>query len=156
MNTLILIRGLPGSGKSSLAETLGGAYVFAADDFFVSNGEYKFNPKHLALAHATCQDRVRGALRAFPAGERPFVTVVVTNTFVEAWELEPYRLIAQDRDARLVIVSLFDGGGGDAELAARNVHGVPVTTIAAMRGRFDHTLTGDLRPPWERGAKNTT
>ena len=50
MKTLIILRGVPGCGKSTVAEVLSnnGKYpVCTADDFFMKDGEYKWNPKQL-------------------------------------------------------------------------------------------------------------
>lgn len=146
---LLLVRGLPGAGKSEFGgSVLTGRNVmrFSADDFMVdAEGKYSFDPKRLGEVHQRCQDATRQRLIF---GD----SVIVANTFCEAWEVEPYRRIAEATGARLIIVSLFDGGCSDEVLAARNIHGAPIETIAAMRQRFDHTLTGDPRAPWERKA----
>jgi len=146
--TLILVRGLPGSGKSTLAALLGGsAPVLAADDYFMVGGEYRFDPNFLGQAHADCQHRTREALTRNPV-------VVVANTFSQRWELEPYFTIARDRGATVHVIDLFDAGLDNAALALRNVHSVPVASIAAMRARWEHEWrTADPRPPWERPAE---
>ncbi len=115
----------------------------SADDYFIEEGVYHFDPHYLGDAHADCQRRVFDTLLKWRS-------CVVANTFCENWEVGPYRKIVEQTGAGLVIISLFDAGLTDEQLAVRNVHGVPVATIAAMRARFDHELTGDVRPPWER------
>jgi uridine kinase len=46
--TLYLIRGVPGSGKSTFAQSLLDKFVvqrmYEADQYFVQNGEYQFDP----------------------------------------------------------------------------------------------------------------
>ena len=48
--------------------------------------------------------------------------------------MAPYYAI----DPHLQVIDLFDGGLTDAQLAARNIHGVPEATIAKMRARYHH------------------
>jgi len=79
---LILVRGLPGSGKSTLAAMLPGTHV-EADDFFIVNGEYKFDGSRIGEAHGWCLSKCREALER---GE----DVVVSNTFTRLWEMRPY------------------------------------------------------------------
>ncbi|XP_046384863.1 uncharacterized protein LOC124155181 isoform X2 [Ischnura elegans] len=93
---LILLRGLPGSGKSTLSKQLlsipGGksGFTCSADDFFlVPHGgkgqkEYRFDPLKLEDAHKHCRIQV---LRAMAHGVTP---IIVDNTNTQAWEMLPY------------------------------------------------------------------
>lgn len=67
---LILIRSLPGSGKTSLTEKLmidpdsyQGSFwtseMFSADDHFTKQGVYNFDPRELPVAHSKCQENVK-------------------------------------------------------------------------------------------------
>ena len=142
--TLILIRGLPGSGKSSFGEHCADRMI-AADDYFMVDGEYKFDPSKLPQAHAMCQQTARDLLSSSD-------TTVVANTFSCRWEMEPYFEIARTLEVRVFVIDMFDGGLTDEELEERNVHGVPLAGIKAMRERWEHEWKmGDPRPPWERG-----
>ena len=61
---LIIMRGCPGSGKSYLASKLSrGGAVLAADDFWMDNGEYKFDPERINEAHLWNQARVIEAMK---------------------------------------------------------------------------------------------
>lgn len=141
---LFIVRGLPGSGKTTAAAVIArglamGALLepvlVAADDYFVDpdSGEYKFDITRIAEAHIWCQNRVR---RGLQQGRH----VVVHNTFTQPWELSPYLDIASEESADLTIISLFDGGLSDIELSERNKHGVPVEVIGAMRIRYEHDI----------------
>ena len=133
---LVLMRGLPGSGKSTVARAISsarnGAPVRSTDDFFeLKTGSYVFEPKEIGPAHAWNQARVKADLAAGHAW------VIVDNTNTQAWEMQPYRDMAKAYGYAVEVVSLFDGGCTDAELAARNAHGVPEATIARMRARWE-------------------
>jgi len=143
---LTIIRGLPGSGKSSYAESIrGNNPVCSADDFFIINGVYTFDGSKLGMAHADCQSRVNAALSTTDSG------VIVANTFTCRWEMEPYLSMAENHNARVVVIDHFDGGMNDATLASTNVHGVPESSIAAMRARWEHDWrAGNPVAPWLR------
>lgn len=71
---LILVRGLPGSGKSTYARSLGIRH-YEADDFFQTPNGWEFRPMELPAAHYWCLDATDTSLSI---GE----SVVVSNTFV--------------------------------------------------------------------------
>lgn len=133
MTTLYLIRGLPGTGKTTLAERLkGDGVMVAADDWFeCADGTYQFDPTQLQQAHQECQRRAQINLGRAD-------TVVVHNTFSQRWEMQPYIDIAILHGARLVVLDLFDGGCTDEQLTERNSHGVPLHAIQRMRERWEH------------------
>jgi predicted kinase len=143
MLDLYLIRGLPGSGKSSFAEKLS-VEITSADDFFMKDGQYKFDPSKLTEAHQACQARTEFIMKA---GN----DVAVTNTFTQRWEMEPYILLAKKYKARLTVVDLYDGGLDNKQLALRNIHNVPEEGISSMRSRYEYDWkAGNPIPPWDR------
>jgi len=83
MGELVLIRGLPGSGKSKLATSYAGYRHFEADQFFCRDGIYEFDAALLDDAHRVCLENTRAALAR---GDN----VVVSNTFTLRKEIEPY------------------------------------------------------------------
>ncbi len=142
---LILIRGISGSGKSTLGnKLLGDGFLVSADDYFMVNHRYTFDPSRLSEAHAQCQNRTENFLRL---GHK----VVVHNTFSTRWEMELYLKMGESLGIQVIVVDLFDGGKTDQELFARNVHGVPLQTIQKMRRTWEHNWRfGNPIPPWER------
>ena len=92
-NALILLRGLPGSGKTTLAKLLSenNTYpVFSVDDYFTdeATGEYIFNFQNNHLAYKQCEDLTNDAM------QQNFPKVIVHNTFTMDWEMEPYFKLA--------------------------------------------------------------
>jgi predicted kinase len=83
-NELVLIRGLPGSGKTTMAKVMDGYVHLEADQWMTdADGNYSFDADKLSAAHEACRAATQAALAA---GQN----VVVSNTFVERWEMQPY------------------------------------------------------------------
>ena len=83
---LRLIRGLPGSGKTTLAKQYNCLHL-EADMYFIKNGQYSFDKHQLQNAHQWCLLQTEIALKNN-------MDVVVSNTFTQLWELERYIKLA--------------------------------------------------------------
>lgn len=146
-DTIVLVRGLPGSGKTSFSINClqNDAYVSADAYFEDEDGNYKFVATKLPEAHAWCAKRVREHI-----SNKEVRTIYVANTFSMRWEMQPYFNIVESyppdiREIRIYVVDLFDGGLSDEQLAERNIHNVPLKTIQVMRQRWEHDW-GDANP----------
>lgn len=130
MNTLVLVRGLPGSGKTTFVANMmvENSVEFSADDFMYADGQ-EFDPARLAECHKKCQNAVRTVL-----AENSNATVFVHNTFTQTWEMEPYFEIADETDT-LVHTIVVENRHGNS-----SVHNVPENTMSRMRQRFDVSL----------------
>lgn len=135
---LILIRGLPGSGKSTTAKTLAGnlGQVFSTDDFFCLNDEreYRFDGNKLHQAHKWNQRR---SLDAMKAGI-PIVVIDNTNTTIR--ELRSYLQhieLARQLGYSVSIVEPETSWRFDIkDLVELNSHGVPEAAIQRMLNRY--------------------
>lgn len=133
MKSLYLLRGLPGAGKSTLAKKLGDAH-FEADMYFTNeNGQYIFNGADIKKAHEWCQNEVQLAMILnHTSGLNE--SIVVSNTFTQEWEMEPYYKLAETYGYRVFSLIVENRHGGE------NLHNVPEGKIEAMRERFEVKL----------------
>jgi predicted kinase len=132
---LWLIRGLAGSGKSTLAHMLelipneAGYHpaVYEADDYFMQpgpdGGGYVFDKDKLASAHLQC---LNNAHEAMSFGLRD---VIVSNTFSQNWEMEPYRKFAKQFDYSVFVIECQNNFG--------SIHNVPEEVVERMRQRWE-------------------
>jgi predicted kinase len=130
---LVLIQGLPGSGKSTLAEKIAkdsNGKIFTTDEFFMVDGEYRFEYKFISAAHKWNMGR---AAQAMFLGEP---LIVVPNTNLQDWELLPYVEVATDAGYEVEILEPKTKWKNDVqECANRNTHGVPLATIEKMAAK---------------------
>lgn len=137
---LYLIRGLPGSGKSTFAEMFAGsldACHHEADHFFhtkegpsgtqVWTEEYNFDASKLYQAHKACQGWTSDCMQ-------DGCDIVVSNTFTTEKELKPYLEMAA-RYGYKVTTMIIENRHGNA-----SIHGVPEETMTKMRNRFSVKL----------------
>ena len=125
---LILLRGLPGAGKSTFSCLFPGSLNFEADRYFMDGDEYKFDPTKLGDAHKWCQDQVKEAMKS----ESPLITV--SNTLTQEWEMKAYYDMANEYGYTVTSLIVENRHGG------KNVHGVPVEALDRMEERFEIKL----------------
>jgi predicted kinase len=93
MKRLILMRGVSGSGKSTVAEKLQkelGGVIYSTDDFFIQDdGRYLFDGSKLQENHQKNKDRTE---KAMIEGISP---IIIDNTNRAAWEMKDYAILAQ-------------------------------------------------------------
>ena len=129
---LYIVRGVPGSGKSTFAKSLGGTH-FEADMFFMKDGEYKFDMTKIKDAHKWCQDSVNTAMILNnTAGLNK--TIIVSNTFTQEWEMKPYFEMADLHGYKVFSIIVENRHGGV------NEHNVPEEVLTNMKNRFEIVL----------------
>lgn len=138
---LILVQGLPGSGKSTFARSLAlalGAQHLETDMYFLRGGNYKFDAKRLGQAHAWCQYQTHLFLeKGLP--------VIVSNTFTRPFETRPFEKIAEKLGVDFQVFHV-DPGLTPEQLHDRCLHNVPLETIKKMAARWEtHPAATTLR-----------
>lgn len=163
---LIIVRGIPGSGKSTMAKDLGkGGEVFSTDDY-EGLYDYSVNPpaingKLVPEAHAWNQKRAEEAM------SKGITPVVIDNTHIQKWEARPY-VEAANRHGYDMSVQMPDGmfeltsstPEKTEELLtkfhARNQHGVPLEVLKRMLSSWEDSSSFSKseilksKAPWER------
>jgi len=126
--TLIIVRGIPGSGKSTFAGLLGRA-ICTADDFHTDRaGNYKWHPANISKAHEWCQRKCKRFMKT--GIER----IIVANTSTTEKEFKPYMNMAKHYGYKVFTVVVENRHGGI------NSHGVPAETLEKMTNRFEIKL----------------
>jgi predicted kinase len=126
---LIIVRGLPGSGKSSFAESIFPGYkICTADDFHMVDGIYVWKQENAHKAHIYCQDKCKELMT------RAISPVVVANTSTTEREMDPYYKMAEEYGYEVFSVIVENRHGGI------NSHNVPEETLQKMRERFSIQL----------------
>lgn len=124
------MRGLPGSGKSYLANLIKDkveGVICSADHYFEKNGIYTFDKSKLGQAHKKCFDK---AVANFKKNK----IVIVDNTNITLKEINPYLDIGFS--SVFMIESYMAWRYDLDELVKRNTHGVPRTTLELMSKKW--------------------
>lgn len=134
MPKLTLVRGLPGSGKSTYAESVCDSSItfiekYEADQFFIQLEypyAYNWSPKYLHEAHDLCRTRtIRGLYHN--------IDIIIANTFITKAQLQYYFDIANlIPNLQIEVVELHT--------QYKSIHNVPDETIERMKSRW-YTLT---------------
>lgn len=129
MAKLILLRGLPGSGKSTFAKFLeyDDFVHIETDMYFEYQNNNKFDPALLKDAHAWCQSNTERLLKNE-------YRVIVSNTFTQEWEMQPYFDMAKELGVEVTVLIVENRHGNSS------IHNVPEETINKMRKRFEVKL----------------
>jgi len=132
---LYIVRGLPGSGKSTFARSIAKPYqIFEADQYFMKRGKYNFDPTKLKDAHDDCKQRVVRRMRENLFNSIFFNNIVVSNTFTQDWEMKYYRSIGKRYGYKVHTIIVENRHYGT------NVHGVPQNKLQVMEDRFEIKL----------------
>ena len=124
-NILFIVRGLPGSGKSTFAnkikDILSNTVHLETDQYFMKDGKYAFDRLKLGENHQKCFEDTKKNLIDGKC-------VIVSNTFTTFKELKPYIDLAFDLNIWYYVI--------DMGYAFNNVHDVPEQTYKNMQKRW--------------------
>lgn len=119
---LTLVRGLPGSGKSTYARKHFQCLLVEADLYFHRGGCYRYSREEVETAHQWAQSCVDLSMRFG-------MDIVVTGTLVRLWELRPYLALAKEGHYDVNVMRMTQ--------QYENVHNVPAEVIERMRLSFE-------------------
>lgn len=130
-----LIRGLPGTGKTSLAKVVAAGLgdvttcILEANDYFVdpATQEFKFDTSKVKEAYDWCMDVATDNMR------RGTQHIFVTNPFTKVSQMADYEQAARLYGYEVNVISCHQFLG--------NVHSVPVATLRKMRSQLDFPQT---------------
>jgi hypothetical protein len=149
MKMLYVLRGLPGSGKSTYAKKRwpsmrADRFLWDGEDkhaqpvcvsidheFTNLSGEYVWEAKRVGRCAAEANTRLVRLLHA------AVPEVIVDNTHSRLWEYHLALDLAFAFGYGVEIISLFDGGCSDEELFSRCTHNVPLDVITRHRERWE-------------------
>lgn len=139
MREIIIVRGVPGSGKTTLIEEqYPDAVVCSADNYFnevaeLNNTTYleEFKPWLVGKAHQHCWGAYIHALCVMEEE-----TIVVDNTNIRKWEYENYVFLAELNGYNVKIVEIPITESAEV-YHERNTHGVPLEVIQRMMDEYE-------------------
>lgn len=126
---LIVLRGLPGTGKSTRAKQMQEQFLaegktaahYEADMYLVGeDGVYRFDPDRSHTAHEWCKRMAAESLDTCDA-------VIVANTNLTEQEMLVWKMLAEEKHAKLEVYHLKAVYG--------SIHNVPEDVIEQMRAR---------------------
>jgi len=149
---LIILRGLPGSGKTELANDLlkknKNGQIFSVNDFFINDGKFKYDTSKAKEAHLWNQSRAENAMKEGCS------LIIINNPNVRKWEARPYVESGIKYGYIIEFIETNSVWKNDVyELSKRDVHNVPIEVIKKMKNQWekDFTLENVLKSkaPWE-------
>ncbi|WPK37562.1 hypothetical protein [Escherichia phage AV124] len=129
--TLIILRGVSGAGKSTVADMLAECLwpICEADKFhYTEDGVYDWKPENIQAAHKWCQDQVKEMM------EWKFRKIILSNTSTSEKELKPYLDLAAENGYRVISLVVENRHGNDS------IHSVPQETRDAQERRLRNSL----------------
>ena len=137
MNTVIILRGIPGAGKNLIADTIANLTVLSgrntviccADDYYIEKyGYYKWVADEIHDAHNWCEAKFKKAL------EDCVDVIIVANTCTRERDVNAYRNVAIKHNyiTHVLVVENWHNG--------KDTHNVPEDVKDAMTDQLKNSI----------------
>ncbi len=146
--TVVILRGVPGSGKSFLATNSieyrndpSQLAVCSADEYFIKDGVYKFVPELIPDAHEYCLQKF---LRLVSNSK----FVIVDNTNSQLWEYQIYKYLCEILHICVHVLEIPCPTNFIAsKFRSRNVHNIDSTAVKNTMQRWEKDEAAIYLPP---------
>lgn len=134
MKTVFILRGIPGNGKSKLADTLCENYkssvICCADDYFTNfeTGDYNWDAEKIGSAHLWCKNLFKENL------EDQTDIIVVANTNIRQRDVKIYRNLALEYNYLVFVLTVENWHDG------QDSHNVPIEVKEKMKETLIKTI----------------
>ena len=130
---VIILRGLPGSGKTEFCKSLRDHVYVSMDDYWTKDGQpYEFIASDIPKAVRWTHDKFVEKLEQHK--DDPKALIVVDNTHTRVWEMQFYLDKAYEAGWMTQVVRLE---ADVMDCASRGKHPVPSSKLLEMRDRFE-------------------
>lgn len=139
MKLAIINRGVVATGKSSFIKEIKSSLtknsysceICSTDDFFMKDGEYKFEANKLQENHLKNQDKFFNTLK------QGIDLVICDNTNLSPWEAKPYYNMAKQFEYKVIILDFAPRNIDD--ILDSQIHNVPKEIIVNMLQRYNQS-----------------
>ena len=143
---VIILRGIPGSGKSSITNSIIKAFCppcrftkHSADDYFIRYNKkqqkkvYEFIPNRIGQAHKASLNGFQKAIY-----RKNLDLIIVDNTNIKQWEYQKYLSLSTPLNMKSLIVELTPKNSTDVlKCCQRCIHSVPEDVVKRMASTFE-------------------
>jgi len=120
MSKLYLVRGLPGSGKSTISKTLN-CFHLEADMVITKDDSYNWKPDMVKFSHSFIKELAEKIMKVGS-------DIVISNIFTTIKEMQPYIDMANENGYKIIVIRCINDYG--------NTHNVPQESLDKMKNRF--------------------